>query len=214
MSVSAKICGLNTPETVAAAVAGGAGAIGLMFYEPSPRYISIETAAELGREAGGAKKVGVFVDPDDAVLDRSVSAAGLDMIQLHGRETPERIHGIKARFGLPVMKAVRIAGPEDLGAAKAYEGVADWLLFDAKAPTNMAGALPGGNGMPFDWRILAARSWQGPWMLSGGLSVDNVAEAVSISGAPWVDVSSGVEDAPGRKSVARIAAFLDTVRQL
>ena len=214
MSVRTKICGLSTPETVAAAVDGGAGAIGLMFYEPSPRYISVETAAMLGREAGGATKVGVFVDPDDAALDRSVSAAGLDMIQLHGGETPQRIHDIKTRFGLPVMKAVRIAGPEDLGAAKPYEGVADWLLFDAKAPKNMAGALPGGNGMAFDWRILAARSWQGPWMLSGGLSVDNVAEAVSISGAPWVDVSSGVEDAPGRKSVARIAAFLDAVRQL
>ncbi len=214
MTVETKICGLKTPAAVEAALAGGAGAIGLVFYPPSPRALASEAAAALAEMAQGVTRVGLFVDPTDAQLDETLGAVPLDMLQLHGAETPERVAAIKRRFGLPAMKAIKIAGAEDLGQTRAYQGAADWLLFDAKAPVDMADALPGGNGMMFDWRILAGRQWTGPWMLSGGLAADNVGEAVAVTGAAWVDVSSGVEDAPGEKNVAQIVAFLDAVRRL
>lgn len=214
MNLQAKICGLNTPEVVDAAVRGGADAIGFVFYPPSPRSISPETAGGLARQAGRATRVGLFVDPDDGWLDAVLSDAALEMIQLHGSETPQRAAAIGSRTGLPVMKAIRIRGPEDFGAVDAYDGAADWLLFDAKPPKGQGRGLPGGNGVAFDWRLLAGRKWNRPWMLSGGLDAENVAEAVRISGAAWVDVSSGVESAPGTKDPARIAKFLDAVKSL
>ena len=214
MTVRAKICGLNTPASVAAACGGGAAAVGFMFYPPSPRSLAPGPAAQLAAGAEGTTRVGVFVDPDDRLLAEVIGAVPLELLQLHGSESPDRLAEIKARFGLPVMKAIKIAGIEDLGAVAAYEDAADWLLFDAKVPPGMPGMLPGGNGVPFDWRILAGRARRKPWMLSGGITVDNVAQAVSIAEAPWVDVSSGVETAPGEKSVTRIDAFLGAVRAL
>ena len=214
MTVRAKICGLRTPAAVDAALAGGASAVGFVFYPRSPRSLDAAAAAELAAGADGVTRVGLFVDPDDALLAAVVGAVPLELIQLHGDESPARLGEIKARFGLPVMKAIKVGGVDDLGQVAAYEDVADWLLFDAKVPPTMPGMLPGGNGMPFDWRILAGRARRKPWMLSGGLEADNVAEAVSIADASWVDVSSGVETKPGEKSVERIAAFLAAVRAL
>ncbi len=212
MTVQAKICGLNTPAAVDAALAGGAAAVGFNFYPPSARSLAPVRAAGLAERAEGTTRVGLFVDPDDRLLAEVTEAVPLELLQLHGAESPDRLAEIKARFQLPVMKAIKLAGVEDLGVVAAYEAAADWLLFDAKVPPGTPGMLPGGNGVPFDWRILAGRARRKPWMLSGGLTVDNVAEAVSITGAPWVDVSSGVETAPGEKSSARIEAFLGAVR--
>ena len=215
MSVAAKICGINAPAAMAAAVAGGAAYVGLVFYPPSPRALTAKQAAALAAAVPeGVIKTGLFVDADDAVIAAAVAEAGLDLLQLHGGESPQRVAALKAAFGLPVMKAIKVASAADLAAATPYFTVADRLLFDAKPPPEMIGALPGGNALPFDWRLIAGRDWPLPWMLSGGLDVDNVAEAVAISGAPAVDVSSGVEDAPGVKSPARIAAFLAAVRRL
>jgi phosphoribosylanthranilate isomerase len=216
MGVQAKICGLNDAESLLAALGGGADAIGLVFYAPSPRAVTPEQAAALLAEAGTAvdkvRKVGLFVDPDDALLDAVMAHVPLDMVQLHGSETPERVAEIGRRTGLPTMKAFRIRNAEDFGAVGDYDSAASWLLFDAKAPDDAKHALPGGNGMRFDWNLLAGRDWAHPWMLSGGLDATNVAEAIRISGAPWVDVSSGVEQAPGHKDPARIRAFLQAVR--
>jgi phosphoribosylanthranilate isomerase len=155
--------------------------------------------------------VGLFVDPDDPTLAAVTMQVALNLIQLHGRETPERVAKIRADFGLPVMKAIKVGSAEDVEAARAYEEVADLLLFDAKAP---GAKLPGGTGQSFDWTLLAGRRWAKPWMLSGGLDAGNVAEAARIAGAPIVDVSSGVERAPGRKDPAAVRAFLDAVRRL
>ncbi|MDF2765208.1 MAG: phosphoribosylanthranilate isomerase, partial [Rhodospirillales bacterium] len=210
----AKICGINSPAAAVAAAAGGAAHIGLVFYPPSPRSVSAETAAQLASlvpERVG--RVGLFVDPTDDELQSVLSRVPLTMLQLHGRESPERIEAIKRRFGLKLMKAIGIAAPEDLDAAAPYLGVADWLLFDAKPPKE-PGALPGGNARPFDWRILAGRSWPLPWMLSGGLTAGTLGEAVRITGAPVVDVSSGVEDRPGVKNPDRIRAFLEAAARL
>lgn len=216
MGVQAKICGLNDAESLQAALGGGADAIGLVFYAPSPRAVTPEQAAALLAKAGAAvdkvRKVGLFVDPDDALLDAVMAHVPLDMVQLHGSETPERVAEIGRRTGLPTMKAFRIRNAEDFGAVGDYDSAASWLLFDAKAPDDAKHALPGGNGMRFDWNLLAGRDWAHPWMLSGGLDATNVAEAIRISGAPWVDVSSGVEHAPGHKDPARIRAFLQAVR--
>jgi phosphoribosylanthranilate isomerase len=210
MAVAAKICGLNEAAAVAAAVAGGAGFVGFVFYPPSPRAVTPAAAAALAAAVPeSVARVGLFVDPDDALLADTLAAVALDMVQLHGRETPARVAAIKARFALPAMKAVPVACAADLDAAAAYQEVADWLLFDAKPPAGMTGALPGGNALSFDWQLLAGRRWAKPWMLSGGLSADNLGEAVRISGARAVDVSSGVEDRPGLKNPAKIAAFLD-----
>lgn len=214
MTVRTKICGLKDPAALQAALDAGADAIGLVFYPPSPRAIGPADAAALVADAGDVTRVGLFVDPDNALLDRTLDGVALDIVQLHGAETPERVAEIGARTGLPTMKAFRIRQAEDLGAVADYDSATSWLLFDAKAPDDARNALPGGNGITFDWRLLAGRDWQHPWMLSGGLDADNVAEAIRISGAPWVDVSSGVESAPGKKDPARITAFLNAVRAM
>lgn len=215
MSVAAKICGVNAPSAMAAAVAGGATFVGLVFYPPSPRAVTAKQAATLAATVPeGVIRTGLFVDADDAVIAAAVAAAGLDLLQLHGNESPQRVAALKAAFGLPVMKVIKVAGAADLAAATPYFAVADRLLFDAKPPPEMTDALPGGNALSFDWRLIAGRDWPLPWMLSGGLDADNVGEAVAVSGAPAVDVSSGVEDAPGVKSPTRIAAFLAATHRL
>lgn len=215
MSVAAKICGLGSIEAIEAAVAGGARFTGFVFYPPSPRSLSVAQAARLvAAVPPGITRVGVFVDPDDALLDSVLTKMPLDMAQLHGSETPDRAGTIKRRFGVKVMKAIKVAGELDLQAAKDFLGVADWLMFDAKAPKEMAGALPGGNALAFDWQLLRQKNWPLPWMLSGGLTVENLAEAVKISRAECVDVSSGVEKAPGEKDPAKIHAFLARAKAL
>lgn len=214
MSVPVKICGLSEPETLRAAIDGGARWIGLVFYPPSPRCVAPALAAELARMVPTAvRTVGLFVDADDAFLEHVVGQVPLDLLQLHGKETPERVAAVKAAFNIPVMKAIKVGGPEDLERAKEYAAVSDRLLFDAKPPSGVA-ALPGGNGIAFDWTLLAGRSWPKPWMLSGGLNAANVAEAVRTTGAPALDVSSGVEDRPGHKDARLIRAFLETAAAL
>ncbi|MCB9958011.1 MAG: phosphoribosylanthranilate isomerase [Rhodospirillaceae bacterium] len=211
MRVDVKICGLTSPEALAAAIDSGARYVGLVFYPPSPRAVGLEVAAELARMVPtGVRAVGLFVDPTDEALEATVRSVPLDMLQLHGHETPERVAAIRARFAMPVMKAVRVAEPADLDHVPAHAAVADRLLFDAKPPQNVA-ALPGGNGIPFDWSILSGRHWPVPWMLSGGLTVDNVGQALAETGAAAVDVSSGVEARPGVKDPAKIAAFMRAV---
>lgn len=214
MSVDAKICGLTDARSMAAAAEAGAAYVGFIFYPPSPRYVTPATAAELARHAGCAVKVAVTVDLSDEDLAAILETAPIDLIQLHGSETPERVGEVRQRFGLPVMKSVAVAGVDDLDRADAYSGVADRLLFDAKPPKETPDALPGGNARSFDWQLLAGRSWPLPWMLSGGLDAQNLAEAVAISRAPAVDVSSGVEDAPGRKSPEKIRALLAAAQRL
>lgn len=215
MAVKAKICGINSREAAEAAGAGGASHIGLVFYPPSPRFVTPEQAAGLAAVVPArVKKVGLFVDSTDESIAFILEQVPLDVLQLHGAESPERVAAVKAAFGLPVMKAVKVAGPQDVVVAERYVGVADWLLFDAKAPESMTGALPGGNALIFDWELLAGRTWPKPWMLSGGLTAENVDEAVRISGAEAVDVSSGVESRPGRKDPRLIAAFLEAVAGL
>lgn len=206
--VQVKICGLTRPEDVDAVARAGARFAGFVFFEKSPRHLSAERAAALALAVpDGLARVGLFVDPDDAMLDQITAEVPLDLIQLHGRETPARVAEIKARLGLPVMKAVGIAARQDLDALWDYGLVADMLLVDAKpAP---GAALPGGNGLAFDWRLLVGRHFLKPWMLAGGLTPDNVAEAVRLTGARMVDVSSGVESAPGVKDAARIAGFVE-----
>ena len=215
MSVAAKICGLSSANAIEAAVAGGAAFLGFVFYPPSPRAVAPEIAAALMKQAPATvQTVGVFVDPDEATLAATLETAHLDMIQLHGAETPERVAAIKQRFGRAVIKAIKVGAAEDLDAADAFLDVADWLMFDARPPRNRAGSLPGGNALAFDWKLIAGRSWTLPWFLSGGLTAETVAEAVKITGARHVDVSSGVESAKGIKDPAKIAAFLAAVRAL
>jgi phosphoribosylanthranilate isomerase len=215
VTVQAKICGIRTDDALDAALAGGAAFVGFVFFPRSPRNVTPEEAAALAaRVPADVLKVAVTVDPDDAMLDKLVAAVPLDILQLHGAESPDRVAAIKARTGLQAMKALKIAGPDDVAAAETWFGVADRLLFDAKPPKDAAGLLPGGNALAFDWQLLAGRKWPCPWMLSGGLDAANVAEAVATSGAPAVDVSSGVESAPGVKDPARIAEFLSGVRGL
>lgn len=215
MSVQAKICGINSSEAMRAAVDGGADYVGLVFYPPSPRSVTAIEAAELTRPVpGDVLKVGLFVDIDDATLSAILSEVSLDLLQLHGAETPDRVTEIKALTGLPVMKAIKVAVSEDITTADTYLSVADRLLFDAKAPPDLKGALPGGNALVFDWTLLAGRDWSCPWMLSGGLDAGNVAEAIGITGAMAVDVSSGVEKSPGIKDPVRISAFLSAVKAL
>jgi phosphoribosylanthranilate isomerase len=208
MAVTAKICGLSTEEAVTAASAGGAAYVGFVFYPPSPRAVTPQHAAELcARVPARIARVGLFVDAEDRTIEAVLTAAPLDILQFHGSETPERVAAAKLRFGRLVMKAVAIAGPEDVLDAARYEGAADLLLFDAKPPPR-ADALPGGNGLAFDWALIADRPWQTPWMLSGGLTAELLPEAVRISGAAAVDVSSGVERRPGVKDLNKIHAFL------
>jgi len=198
-----KICGLSTCETVLAAVTAGASHIGLNFYPPSPRFVTGDQARELADAASGLTKVGVFVNPDDAFLDANVAPANLNAIQLHGKESPERVAEVKARFGLPVWKVLSVETAADIARASDYSH-ADFLLFDTKTP---AGALPGGMGMGFDWSLLDAYDGALPWGLAGGLGPDNVAEAIRETDTSLVDVSSGVESAPGVKDADLITAF-------
>jgi len=215
MSVQAKICGLSTAESVNAAIRAGARFVGFVFYPASRRNVTPELAAALAaRVSEGVTRVGLFVDPTDALLSGVLERVPLDLLQLHGSENPRRVAEIKARFGRRVMKAIPIAGAEDPDAALPYLDVADWLLFDAKPPRGDPKALPGGNGLAFDWQLLGGRSWSKPWMLSGGLTPKNVAEAVATTHTRAVDVSSGVEIRPGVKDLGKIAEFLARVSTL
>lgn len=211
MNIRVKICGLREPAHVAAAVAAGAQYVGFVFFAKSPRHLSIGAAAELALGVPeGIAKVALTVDADNATLDAIVAAVPLDMLQLHGRESPERVAEVKARYGLPVMKAVGVAGPDDLPMLDVYGRVADQILIDAKPPKDAV--LPGGNGLAFDWRLIARKYWPCPWMLAGGLTPANVAEAIRLTGARQVDVSSGVESAAGVKVAGLIRAFVDAAQ--
>lgn len=215
MSIRTKICGLSTQESLGVAIEAGADFVGFVFFPPSPRAVTPEQAAELASVVPGEiTKVGLFVDADDATIAATLDQVPLQALQLHGSESVRRLEEISSRFDLPVMKAVKVETAADVAGARIYQDVADWLLFDAKAPKNMAGALPGGNALSFDWRLLQDQDWTVPWMLCGGLDAANVAEAVKITGAAAVDVSSGVEDRPGHKDPARIRAFLDVTASL
>lgn len=215
MTIEAKICGVSSAEAVAAALSHGAAYLGFVFFPPSPRHVTPAQAAALAAQVpDGVIKVGLFVEPDDDALDTALAGAPIDLIQLHGAEPPARVAEVRRRMGLPVMKAIKVATRADLETARAYEEAADRLLFDAKTPASVTGALPGGMGAAFDWHLLEGSAWRRPWMLSGGLDAGNLAEAVRISGAPAVDVSSGVEDSPGHKDPTAIAAFLDVVATL
>jgi len=210
--VRVKICGLRSPEAVAAAVGAGAAYLGFVFFPKSPRHVTLAEAAALAVEVPpGVAKVALVVDADDAALDALTATVPVDMIQLHGREDPTRVREVRARWGLPVMKAVGIAGAGDLAKIDLYAGVADQLLIDAKPPEGAD--LPGGNGLAFDWRLLAGRRWPVPWMLAGGLTPGNVAEAVRLTGARQVDVSSGVESAPGVKDAGLVRAFVAAAQE-
>jgi phosphoribosylanthranilate isomerase len=205
-----KFCGLTTPQALDAAIVARADYAGFVFYPPSPRNLSLGDAATLGaRAAGRIGTVGLFVDADDATIADAVTAGRLDAIQLHGAETPERAAKLRAQFGLPVWKALAIAGPGDADRARAYESAVDLVLFDAKTPR---ASLPGGMGLVFDWSLVAGWKGRTRWGLAGGLTAENVAEALRITGAPLVDTSSGVESAPGVKDVDRIAAFAYAAR--
>ncbi len=206
-NAAVKICGLKTPETVQAACEAGARYIGFNFFAKSPRSVSVEQAAALMLDMPiGVAKVALVVDMSDGEIARIVDGTTAEILQLHGAETPERVAEIKARFGLPVMKAIGLAGPEDVAQIERYAPVADQLLIDAKAPKGAD--LPGGNGVSFDWRLVQRKYWPCPWMLAGGLTPDNVAEAMRLTGAKQVDVSSGVETAPGVKDPDLIRAFV------
>jgi phosphoribosylanthranilate isomerase len=204
MSLSVKICGLSTEETIASAIDGGADYVGFVFYPKSPRAVSPSRAGDLARGARRPAKIcGLFVDADDATFERTLAAVPLDILQLHGSEPPERCAQLRDRFRRPIMKAIGVGNAEDLYRAEQWIGSVDILLFDAK-PT----ALPGGNGAAFDWRLLAGRSWPVPWLLAGGLTADTLRDAAKITGAPGVDVSSGVETSPGIKDIGLIRDFL------
>lgn len=206
-----KICGLRTPEAVDAALAAGADLLGFVFFAPSPRNLAPQAAATLGARVGDrARKVALSVDADDALLDAVVASLRPDLLQLHGREPPERVAELKHRYGLPVMKAIPVERRADLAAIARYRGIADRLLFDARAPREAT--RPGGLGQPFDWHLLDAIEAGPDYLLSGGLDAANVAEALAVTRAPGVDVSSGVERAPGEKDPEKIAAFVRAAR--
>jgi phosphoribosylanthranilate isomerase len=208
--IRVKICGLTTPEQVEAAAAAGAAYVGFVFFPKSPRAVTPAQAAELALVTPvGVAKVALVVNASDAELDEITETVPLDMLQLHGSETPERVAEIRARYGLPVMKAIGIADEDDLAAIDLYSDVADQLLIDAKPPKDAD--LPGGNGLSFDWRLVKRKYWRRPWMLAGGLTPENAAEAVRMTGARQLDVSSGVEDAPGEKNPERIQAFVNSI---
>ena len=207
MDIAIKFCGLTRPQDIVAAIAADARYLGFVFFPKSPRHLTRDQARALALSVPpGVAKVALTVDADDAALSALLATVPVDILQLHGHESPARVAEVRARFGLPVMKAIGIADADDLGQLDDYQGVADQLLIDAKPPKGAD--LPGGNGLAFDWRLLAGRKyWTRPWMLAGGLTPDNVAEAVRLTGARQVDVSSGVEAAPGRKDAGRMAAF-------
>ena len=205
--VRVKICGVRTPAEMQAVAAAGAAYVGLNFFPKSPRFVSLDAARAVALAApDGLCKVALTVDADDAVLDAIVDAVPLDMLQLHGHEPPERVADVKARYGLPVMKVIGVAIEADLALLQDYSLVSDQIMVDAKAPKDAL--LPGGNGLAFDWRLLVGRKWLRPWMLAGGLTPENVADAIRLTGAQQVDVASGVENAPGVKDAARVAAFV------
>ncbi len=209
--IKVKICGLRTVGDVAAAAAAGANYVGFVFFAKSPRNVSIAEARELALEVPvGIAKVALVVNASDAELDAITAAVPLDMLQLHGQETPERVAEVKARYGLPVMKAIGIRDEADLAQIALYSDVADQILIDAKAPEGAARA--GGNGLAFDWKLISRKYWTVPWMLAGGLNPENAALAVQMTGARQLDLSSGVESAPGVKDAAKIAAFTVAAR--
>ena len=211
MALDIKICGLNTAQAVEAALAGGASHVGFIFFAKSPRNVSPDQAGALREKARGqARTVAVTVDADDAALDAIVAAMAPDMLQLHGSETPARIAEVKARYGLPVMKALAVSTAADLAAARPFFAVADRMLFDAKPPKGSE--LPGGNGVAFDWSLLAALDPGVDYMLSGGLNAANVGDALRIGNPPGIDVSSGVESTPGVKDTALMDDFFAAVR--
>lgn len=206
-NIRVKICGLKTPADVAAVAKAGAAYAGFNFFPKSPRYVSLPLARDLALATPeGLCKVALVVDADDAALDAIVAEVPLDMLQLHGHESPARLAEVKARYGLPVMKVLGVAGPSDFDALLDYQLVADQILIDAKPPKDAV--LPGGNGLTFDWQLLVGRKWLKPWMLAGGLTPENVEKAVRLTGARQVDVASGVESAPGIKDAEKIAAFV------
>lgn len=210
MTLDIKICGLKTDAAVDAALAGGASHIGFIFFERSPRHVGLDEAARLrARAQHKAKSVAVTVDAYDAALDAIVSAMSPDMLQLHGKETPARVAEVKARYELPVMKAFSVSDEADLEAIAPYRGVADRFLFDARPPKGSD--LPGGNGVAFDWRLLAALDPGLDYMLSGGLNAGNIGDALRQARPPGIDISSGVESAPGVKDPALIAKFFEAV---
>lgn len=204
-----KICGIKDPENLNAAINAGARYIGFVFYPPSPRHVSFDVAWNLARAVPtGMRSVGLFVDPDHDELEHIVSGIQLDVIQLHGSESPGKVQTIRDKFKMPVMKAIRVAEEKDLDDVAGYEAVADWLLFDAKVPDD----LPGGTGHSFDWAILKDRTFSKPWMLGGGLTPENVGDALSILSPDAVDVSSGVESSRGQKDPTKIKTFIETVK--
>jgi phosphoribosylanthranilate isomerase len=206
MTLLIKICGLSTPDTLAATIDAGVDMVGFVFFAPSPRNLSMEQASTLGRQAQGKTlKVALSVDADDAFIDSMIEAARPDLLQLHGHETPDRVRALKARTGLPIIKAIHVSGLGDLAACALYED-ADRLIFDARP--QKGAALPGGNGAAFDWTVLERVQIKTPWMLSGGLGIHNVEEALAVTRAHGLDVSSGVECAPGVKDVDMIARFV------
>jgi phosphoribosylanthranilate isomerase len=211
MRLTIKICGLRTPQALDVALRAGADMVGFVFFLPSPRHIDFATARDLGaRVRGRAQKVALSVDADDALLAASIEALSPDMLQLHGKETPTRVLAVKARFRLPVMKAIAVAARDDLACVPDFAEVADRLIFDAQAPRDAT--RPGGLGQPFDWRLLKNLDPRVPFMLSGGLNPDNVAEAIALTRPGGVDVSSGVERAPGDKDPDLIRAFVRAAR--
>jgi phosphoribosylanthranilate isomerase len=211
MTTLTKICGLTTADALDAALDARADFVGFVFFPPSPRNVSLDLARDLGTQVNGrSRKVALSVDADDALHAAIVDALAPDILQLHGHEMPERIAALKARFGLPVMKALPVETAADLAAVPAYAAVADWILFDARAPKDAT--RPGGLGRPFDWALLKALDPGLPFMLSGGLEPGNVGQALAVTRAPAVDVSSGVEVRPGVKDPSRIRAFIRAVR--
>jgi phosphoribosylanthranilate isomerase len=209
-----KICGLSEPAHVRAAVEAGADYVGFVFYGPSPRNVSIPVAQALATEARGrAKVVALVVDASDKLIDEINAGVKPDFFQAHGSETPDRIAEIHRHTAVPVIKAIKVRDASDIEAARGYAGVAAMILFDAKAPETLEGALPGGNGIAFDWTLLSADGTTHDFMLSGGLDAGNVTRAIEVTGAPIVDVSSGVESAPGRKDAAAIIKFIEAVKQ-
>ena len=212
MAVEVKICGLSTPETVDAAVAAGADLVGFVFFPRSPRNVSLEQAAALAARARGkAKIVTLVVDPDDALLSSIAARVDPDLIQAHGSETPARVAEIARLTGKPVIKAIRVKDDADIAAAADFSTVASLILYDAKAPETLGNALPGGNGHAFDWGLLEGEK-RPAFMLAGGLTPENVAEAIRVTGAPVVDVSSGVESAPGIKDIGLIRKFIEAAK--
>jgi phosphoribosylanthranilate isomerase len=212
MGLTVKICGLKTYEALEVALDAGADFVGFVFFPPSPRNVEPEAARALGRQAAGrAGKVALTVDAEDALFEQIVATLAPDLLQLHGKEPPQRVAAVKARFGIPVMKAIAVEAAADLAAVDRYIAVADRLLFDARAPREAT--RPGGLGKPFDWQLLRALDPGIPFMLSGGLDAGNVAQALSITRAPGVDVSSGVERVPGEKDLDKIRAFVRAARQ-